>query len=75
VFRSTPLEGITRDGVRTLTASSRSVWVATSHDINRFSSAGRTVIRCFDLRAARRPSRFDVASTSHGLWRRRANIS
>ena len=72
VFRTdTPLEGVTQDGVRTLAVSSDgSVWVATSHDINRFSSGGRTVYplpQTFALHDDHRGSMW--ASTSHGLWR------
>ena len=37
------LEGLTNDGVRTATVGSDgSVWVATGHALNRFSSSGRT---------------------------------
>jgi ligand-binding sensor domain-containing protein/signal transduction histidine kinase len=39
----TQLEGLTNEGVRTATVSSDgSVWVATGHNLNRFSSSGRT---------------------------------
>jgi signal transduction histidine kinase/ligand-binding sensor domain-containing protein len=39
----TQLEGLTNDGVRTATVGSDgSVWVATGHGLNRFSSTGRT---------------------------------
>ena len=39
----TQLEGLTNEGVRTATVSSDgSVWVATGHGLNRFSTTGRT---------------------------------
>ena len=66
-----PLEGLTQDGVRTMAVSGDgSVWVATSHNINRFTGDQRTtypVPQTLNLYSD--PQGVMWASTSEGLWR------
>src|SRR6185369_5805366 len=64
-----PLEGLTNDGVRALSVGSDgSVYVATGHNLNRFSSRGRTVhvlpqsLALYNERSGRM-----WASTAHGF--------
>ena len=72
VFRTDiPLDGLTQDGVRTMAVSGDgSVWVATSHSINRFAGDQRTtypVPQTLNLYSD--PQGVMWASTSEGLWR------
>jgi signal transduction histidine kinase/ligand-binding sensor domain-containing protein len=72
MFRTdTPLDGLTQDGVRTMAVSNDgSVWVATSHNINRFSGGERTIYPLAQtLNLYSDPWGVMWASTSEGLWR------
>jgi signal transduction histidine kinase len=72
VFRTdVPLDGLTQDGVRTMAVSGDgSVWVATSHSVNRFAGDRRTTYplpQTFSLYSDSRGGMW--ASTPDGLWR------
>ena len=72
VFRTgIPLDGLTQDGVRTMAVSGDgSVWVATSHSVNRFTGDQRTTYPLPQtLNLYSDPHGVMWASTSEGLWR------
>ena len=72
VFRTDiPLDGLTQDGVRTIAVSGDgSVWVATSHNVNRFAEGKRTTYQLPQtLNLYSDPQGVMWASTSEGLWR------
>ena len=72
VFRTDmPLDGLTQDGVRTMAVSGDgSVWVATSHSVNRFAGDQRTTYPLPQtLNLYSDPHGVMWASTSEGLWR------
>src|SRR6185436_14677173 len=72
MFRTdVPLDGLTQDGVRTMAVSGDgSVWVATSHSINRFDGDRRTtypIPQALNLYSDAAGEMW--ASTPEGLWR------
>ena len=69
MFRSdVPLDGLTQDGVRTMAVSGDgSVWIATSHSVNRFVGGRRTTYAPAGAQPAQRSARGNV-----GLHRGRA---
>ena len=73
VFRTDlPLDGLTQDGVRTLAVSGDgSVWVATGHSVNRFSTDGKRVAYALPQTLALHADQHDKmwAATGNGLWR------
>lgn len=72
MFRSdAPLDGLTQDGVRTMAVSSDgSVWIATSHSVNRFVGGRRTTYALPQvLNLHSDPQGVMWASTPEGLWR------
>jgi signal transduction histidine kinase len=72
MFRSdVPLDGLTQDGVRTMAVSSDgSVWIATSHSVNRFAGGQRTTYVLPQVLTLHSDTHGVMwASTPEGLWK------